>query len=115
MDVAGIFDKMGADSPQYIGTLVVLAKVQADPTEIGKQVKLTLQLNRKGGGLVESLDCDYDIPDLATWAESTPFVSFDIDEFPFGEIGEYSFDILMDGEFKNREWLTIVDKGDMKI
>lgn len=109
MDIAGIFNKLGARPPQYEGTLVVLAKVQADPTEVGQKVKLTLQLNRRGGELIESLEGIYDIPDLSIWANSTPFISFDIDEFPFQQTGEYSFDILMDGEFKNREWFTVTE------
>jgi hypothetical protein len=114
IDIAGTFDYMGANPPHYYGTLVVLAKVKADPTEIGKKVKVTLQLHRKGEGLVESLDVVYDIPDLSIWAKATPYISFDIDRFPFKKLGEYSFDILMDGEFKNREWFVLVDNKEMR-
>jgi hypothetical protein len=114
MDIAQIFNSIDGTGSPYVVSFHVLAKVVAEPTEVGIDKILTLELRDKSGKLIESLDCKYNIPDLNIWAKSTPFVSFDIDNYGLKDAGEYSFDIVIDGETKNREWFIIRDKRKSK-
>ncbi|MFC1954367.1 DUF6941 family protein [Chloroflexota bacterium] len=114
MDIKGISNEVRAKKPGYRATFIVLAKVTNEDQDIGTEIELTLQIQRKGKESVASLSQLYKAGGLGEQAKSTPFVYFDIKGLPFRKTGSYSFDISIDGEFKGREWLTISNIGDEK-
>lgn len=109
IDIAGVFGELGAVAPDYKATFVVLAKVKEQPTEVGNTKTLRVEICRRGERLLDFKEWPYQVPDLKTWAKATPFIHLPVNDYPFKELGDYSFDFYVDGEFKNREWLIIKD------
>jgi len=107
LDIEGIFQDVKA--PPYSADLVVVAKVAVSPLEVGETKTLTLEISDSQGSLVKKLDYEYPVTDLSDWARYTPFVTIALTDLEFPSTGEYSFNLLVDNEFKNREWLTIKD------
>jgi hypothetical protein len=111
LDIEKITQKMEFDGIPYVGSLKIIIKSQSSPTEVGEKKTITLKIHHQSDGEVFTTDMPYEIPNLFVWAKYSPYITIDLSDFIFPKTGEYCLDFYIDGELKNSEWLTIVDKG----
>ena len=110
LDIEKIMQKMEFDGIPYVCSLKIIIKTQTSPTEVGEKKTITLKIHHQNDGEVSVTDIPYEIPDLFMWAKYSPYITIDLSDFIFPTTGEYCLDFYIDGELKNSEWLTIVDK-----
>ena len=110
LDIEKVMQRMEFDGIPYVGSLKIIIKTQSSPTEVGEKKMITLKIHHQNDGEVLVTDMPYTIPDLFVWAKYSPYITINLSDFIFPTTGEYCLDFYVDGELKNSEWLTIVDK-----
>lgn len=110
LDIGGICQRIAFDAPPYRASFVLLAKIQATPLEVGDEKRITVRIAHEFPGLESSFDVRYRVPDLSAWAVGRPFIAHPFTDFEFPRAGEYVFELAVDGEVKNQESITILER-----
>ncbi len=107
LDIKEIFYQTTTNGPPYRVSFVVVAKVEVSPLEAGQHKTLTTQIKHERHGEIGSRDTELTLPGLKAWAKGPLYAVFKFEDVQFPTEGEYSINLIVDGETKGAEWLLI--------
>ena len=106
MCIDGIFHRIDLDKVVSKPSMMLIAKLNPSPTDIGKTKRLLLRVEHDGE-LVGGLTTQYRVHDEDTWGNRFPYITMRLAKVGLPYLGKYTFKILVDGEFQNEESITV--------
>ncbi len=110
IDILGVFDRVVLPGPPFRPKLIVPAKGQFDPTEVGESKTVILRATRTDDGATwDAVTSVYRVPELRRAIEITPYIEFRLDVNLVRQ-GEYEFELLIDSRPTARDWLVVAQE-----
>lgn len=106
MYIDGIFHRITIRGENNKVSMVLIAKVNINPTEVGEDKDLILEVSHDKEGRLMANHVPYKVRDMTTWANYTPYVSMQLDDMRLPYSGEYTFRLFVDKGY-NEEVISV--------
>lgn len=114
VNIWGILHHLTVNSAGKSSPLQLIAKARFSPAESNDTKVITLRVIHSKRGELFARSKEYKVPALATVASRITYITMDLNEMPMPYSGDYTFGLLIDGDYKNEESISVNNTEEAK-
>lgn len=107
MSIDGIFHHIDRSKLISIPSMLLIARIITNPTEVGECKIILLQFEYDKKGVLGTFPMQYQIHDMDTWANRVSYIGIPLRKIKLPYMGRYTFKLFVDNEYKNEESITV--------
>lgn len=104
--IDGIFHRINVGKMTDRPSMMLIAKLNPDPIDVGKVKRLLLRIECDGD-FVGGLFAQYKVHDEDIWGSRLPYIMLKIESLSLERLGKYTFRLFVENESQNDESIIV--------